>query len=102
VSSYGRLDRATGEFHSFDNDELRKKIIPEHTKRILALQKSRKELQKLPKFPDADLIRTINEQEDARAGRFPRIVRGGLSRIPTMRRDFPIKPVMPQFTAPRH
>jgi hypothetical protein len=64
----GRLDRATGEFHSLDNDELTKKIIPEHTKRILALQKSRKELQKLPKFPDADLIRAINEQEDARAG----------------------------------
>jgi hypothetical protein len=64
----GRLDGATGEFHSLDNDELTKKIIPEHTKRILALQKSRKELQKLPKFPDADLIRAINEQEDARAG----------------------------------
>jgi hypothetical protein len=64
----GRLDTATGEFHYLDDDELRKKIIPEHTKRLLALQKSRKELQKLPKFPDADLIRAINEQEDARAG----------------------------------
>lgn len=62
----GRRDRATGEVHPFDDDELRKKIIPERTKRILALQKSRKELQKLPKFPDADLIRAINEQEDAR------------------------------------
>jgi hypothetical protein len=60
-----RMMRATGGFHSFDDDELRKKIIPEHTKRILALQKSRNKLQKLPKFPDADLIRAINEQEDA-------------------------------------
>jgi hypothetical protein len=59
----GRLDKATGEFHSLDDDELRKKIIPEHTKRILALQKSRKELQKLPKFPDADLIRAITEKK---------------------------------------
>lgn len=63
----GRTDRATGEFHSFDHDELKKNIIPEHTKRILALQKSRKDLQKLPKFPDADLIRSINEREDADA-----------------------------------
>jgi hypothetical protein len=31
----------------------------------MALQKSRKKLQKLPKFPDADLIRALNEQEDA-------------------------------------
>lgn len=60
----GSRDGDTAEFHSFDDDELRKKIIPEHTKRILALQKLRKELQKLPTFPDADLIRAINE--DAR------------------------------------
>jgi hypothetical protein len=66
AQSPGRLNTATGGFQSFDDDELRKKIIPEHTKRILALQKPRKELQKLPKFPDADLIRAINEQEDAR------------------------------------
>jgi hypothetical protein len=59
----GRRDSATGEVHPLDDDELRKKIIPDHTKRILAFQKSRKELQKLPKFPDADLIRAINEQE---------------------------------------
>ena len=61
----GRLDRATGEFHTFDDDKLRKDIIPQHTKRIMALQKSRKEMQKLPKFPDANLIRSLNEQEDA-------------------------------------
>jgi hypothetical protein len=58
----GRLDR--GEFEPFDDDELRKKIIPGHTKRLLALQTSRKELQKrLPKFPDADLIRAITEKK---------------------------------------
>jgi hypothetical protein len=64
----GRLDTATGEFNYLGDDELRKKIIPEHRKRILALQQSRKELEKkLPKFPDADLIRDINGQDDARA-----------------------------------
>ena len=51
----GRMDEATGEFRKFDADVLKKRIVPEHTKRILALQKSRKELQRLPKFPDADL-----------------------------------------------
>jgi hypothetical protein len=61
----GRIDSATGEFHTFDDDKLRKDIIPQHTKRIMALQKSRKEMQKLPKFPDADLIRSLNEQENA-------------------------------------
>jgi hypothetical protein len=79
-----RMMRATGGVHSFDHDELRKKIIPEHTKRILALQKSRKELQKLPKFPDADLIRAINEQEEC-SRVISRVVRGGLSRIALMR-----------------
>jgi hypothetical protein len=59
----GRFDETRGKFHPFSDDELSKSIIPEHTKRILALQKSRKELHKLPKFPDADLIRSMNEQE---------------------------------------
>jgi hypothetical protein len=36
----GRVDRATREFHSFDDDELKKNIVPQCTKRILALQKS--------------------------------------------------------------
>jgi hypothetical protein len=62
----GHLDNETGQFHSLDDDELRKSVIPRHTKRISALQKSRKELQKLPTFPDAELIRSINEQEDDR------------------------------------
>ena len=61
----GQLDRATGEFHTFDDAKLKKDIIRQHIKRIMALQKSRKEMQKLPKFPDADLIRALNEQEDA-------------------------------------
>jgi|SRR5581483_1965314 len=60
----GRLDPSTGQFRSLDVDELRKSVIPQHTKRIMALQKSRKDLQKLPKFPDADLIRSINALEE--------------------------------------
>ena len=61
----GQLDRATGEFHTFDDAKLKKDIIPQHIKRLMAMQKSRKEMQKLPKFPDADLIRALNEQRDA-------------------------------------
>lgn len=59
----GRMDKATWEFQKFDADELKKWIIPEHIKRILALQKSRKDLQKLPKFPDADLIRSMSKED---------------------------------------
>jgi len=59
----GRTDEATGKFRKFDADVLKKRIIPEHTKRILALQKSRKELQKLPKFPDAELIRSMSKED---------------------------------------
>jgi hypothetical protein len=59
----GKFDKATGQFHSLGDDELKNRIIPQHTKRILSLQKSRKESQKLPKFPDADLIRAINDKE---------------------------------------
>jgi hypothetical protein len=64
----GRLDSTTGEFHSLKDDEQKKSVIPQHTKRIMVLQKSRKELQKLPKFPDADLIRPMNERDDGRIG----------------------------------
>jgi hypothetical protein len=60
----GRVDRTTGEFHAFDDDKLRKDVIPDHTKRITALQRSRRAMQKLPKFPDADLIRSLHEQND--------------------------------------
>ncbi len=61
----GRLDTSTGQFRSLDDDELRRSALPQHTKRIMALQESRKEMQRLPKFPDADLIRSVNAQEDA-------------------------------------
>ncbi|HEX3885374.1 MAG TPA: hypothetical protein VHW66_22160 [Stellaceae bacterium] len=61
----GRLDTDTGEFHYLGEDELRKKVIPEHRKRILALQQPRKALEKkLPKFPDADLIRGLDQRGD--------------------------------------
>jgi hypothetical protein len=52
------------QFQPFSKEKLRESIIPDHTKRILALQKSRKELQKLPKFPDADLIRSMTQQDE--------------------------------------
>jgi hypothetical protein len=61
----GRLGRATGEFYTFDDAYLKAHILPEHTKRILKLQGDRKRLQKLPQFPDADLVRSLNEREDA-------------------------------------
>ena len=60
----GHLDQATGEFRTFDDAYLKKTILPEHTKRILKLQDARKKLQKLPQFPDADLVRSLNERED--------------------------------------
>lgn len=58
----GRLDDKTGEFHKFSEDELQSRVIPDLVKRLTALQKTRKELQKLPEFPDADLIRAFNEE----------------------------------------
>ena len=61
----GHHHSATGEFHTFDDAKLIKEIIPLHLERITALQKSRKEMQTLPKFPDADLIRALNEQRGA-------------------------------------
>lgn len=61
----GLVDKSTGKFHAFDDNKLKKDIIPGFTKRISALQKSRKEMQNLPKFPDADLIRSLNEQKGA-------------------------------------
>lgn len=59
----GRFDETSGRFQAFNDDALKTGIIPAHTKRIFALQKSRKELHKLPKFPDADLIRSVSNQE---------------------------------------
>jgi hypothetical protein len=60
----GKLDQTTGEFQYLSNDHLKNAIIPQHTKRISALQKSRRELQKLPRFPDADLVRALNDKEE--------------------------------------
>ena len=57
----GRLDDKTGEFHKFSEDELRSRVMPDLVKRLTALQKTRKELQKLPQFPDADIIRACSE-----------------------------------------
>ena len=59
----GRFDEKTGKFNYFDDEYLRKRIVPQHTKRIAAMQKSRKELQKLPLFPHADLLRALNAKE---------------------------------------
>lgn len=65
----GRFDEARGKFHPLSDDELRTSVIPQHTERLLALQKSRRELQKLPRFPDADLVRAISKKQDEdRAG----------------------------------
>ena len=61
----GLVDESTGTFHAFKDNKLKKDIIPRFTKRITALQESRKAMQKLPKFPDADLIRSLNDQKGA-------------------------------------
>jgi hypothetical protein len=60
----GKLDQTTGEFQCFSDDHLKNVIIPELTKRISALQNSRRQLQKLPRFPDADLVRALNDKQD--------------------------------------
>jgi hypothetical protein len=60
----GRLDEKTGVFRLFDDAYLKATIIPEQTKRILKLQVDRKKLQKLPQFPDADIIRSLNKREN--------------------------------------
>ena len=60
----GRFNEKKMQFQPFSDEKLRETIIPDHTKRILALQKSRKELQKLPKFPDAELIGSMTQQDE--------------------------------------
>jgi hypothetical protein len=57
----GRMNDATHEFVPLSETELREKIVPERTKALLRIQKMRKELPKLPKFPDANLIRVSAE-----------------------------------------
>jgi hypothetical protein len=53
----GRMNNETHKFVPLSDAELRKEVIPERTKELLHLQKARKNLPKLPKFPDAELIR---------------------------------------------
>jgi hypothetical protein len=57
-----RMDEKTGKLQAFDDDYLKASILPENVKRILKLQDERKTLQKLPQFPDADLVRSLNER----------------------------------------
>lgn len=59
----GRMDEQTLVFSPFDDNYLKAKIIPHHLERLLKLQRTRKELHKLPHFPDADLIRSFNLRE---------------------------------------
>jgi hypothetical protein len=56
------MDEKTGKFQAFDDDYLKASILPENVKRILKLQNERKTLQKLPQFPDAELVRSLNER----------------------------------------
>lgn len=58
----GQFDKATREFHAFDETRLKKDIIPQHIERIIALQDTRKNLQALPHFPDAEVVRALNKQ----------------------------------------
>ncbi|QUD89849.1 hypothetical protein [Phenylobacterium montanum] len=61
----GRMDERTREFIPFSIEDLRTKIVPDQTKRLEALQRKRKALPKLPKFPDADLVRELNSKDDS-------------------------------------
>lgn len=61
----GHLDTLTGKFQPFNTHKLENETIPGHVQRILTLQKSRRELRKLPKFPDADRVREMNQKKDA-------------------------------------
>ena len=62
----GRFDETEGVFHPFTDDELRKRIIPDHMKRIMALQKNHgRNYKNCRSFRDADaaIIRSVTEQE---------------------------------------
>ncbi len=58
----GRWNKVTGTFEALSAAELTNDIIPPHITRLRALQRSRRECYRLPKFPDADLLREINER----------------------------------------
>ena len=57
----GKFDEQTRKFVPFSTAQLRERVIPEWTKKLLSLQKQRKSLPPLPKFPDAELIRSMSE-----------------------------------------
>jgi hypothetical protein len=60
----GRMDERTREFIPLSLQDLRTRIIPDQTKRLEALQRSRKALPELPRFLDADVIRELNSRDD--------------------------------------
>jgi hypothetical protein len=53
-----------GDFQKFDEEFLKANVIPDIVKRIVELQTARKQLHKLPHFPDADLVRSLNLSRD--------------------------------------
>lgn len=62
----GNLNHETGEFVPYPPTRLREQVIPELRKKLEALQKLRKSLPPLPKFPDADLVRKQWEEQARR------------------------------------
>lgn len=61
----GSMNEQTGEFMPLSLEELRTQIVPEHTRRLEAIQRERKTLPKLPQFPDAELIRELNSKSSS-------------------------------------
>jgi hypothetical protein len=59
----GTVDKATGYLTPFPTRQLIEQVIPGLRKELIALQKRRKSLPPLPKFPDADLVRGLEEEE---------------------------------------
>jgi len=62
----GTINRETGEFEPYPPTQLREQVIPELRKELGELQKQREHLPQLPKFPDADLIRKLSEEQARR------------------------------------
>lgn len=63
---FGNFNEAPGEFVPCKPQELRDRVVPEWTEKVVHLQKQRKSLPPLPKFPDADLIRSMGEDWTSR------------------------------------
>lgn len=69
MQSPGRLDKHTRGLTVFSEEELKKTILPHHAKRILELgSQAIAKTHQLTAFPDADLIRCMNEQETESGG----------------------------------